>query len=81
MIARGQARRIRGGRALKLAAHFQMPPDPGGRTRTSRGPIMGAIGRSQKYVIEDCKGHVTGFKRICAEDRYIFHAAALGLDV
>lgn len=81
MIERGQARTVRGGRALVLAAHFEMPPDPGGRTHTSRGPMLGAIGRSQKYVIEDTRGRVTGFKHIYAEDRIIFQAAALGIDV
>jgi hypothetical protein len=81
MVARGQARHIRGGRGLRLAAHFEIPPDPGGRTRTSRGARMGAIGRSQKYVIDDNRGRVTGFKSIYPEDRHVFQAAALGLDV
>ena len=87
MVAKGQAR-WRGGAGrgaktrktdLQLCAHVDIPPPTGG-TRTSRGAYMGAIGRSQKYTIED-KGMVTGFKRIAEQDRCVFQAAALGIDV
>ena len=81
MVSRGQARHIRGGRGLKLAAHFEMPPDPGGRTRTARGGVLAAIGRSQCYTLVDNQARVTGFKFIHPEDRYVFQAAALGIDV
>lgn len=84
MVARGQARFIRGGRALRLAEHYELPPDPcgdGRHTQTSRGEILGAIGRSQHYTIEDSRGRVHDFKYIAPADLRVFQAAALGADV
>ncbi len=80
MVERGQAKWMgKRKRDLQLCAHVDIPPPTGG-TRTSRGAMMGAIGRSQKYTIED-KGMVTGFKRIAEQDRCVFQAAALAIDV
>ena len=82
MVTRRQAYWRGDHRSLRLAHHFEIPPDAGaGRTHTSRGSLYGAIGRSQKYVIEDDRGRVTGFKHIAACDRHVFQAAALGIDV
>ena len=47
-----------------------------GRTHTSRGGMLAAIGRSQSYVISE-RRRVTGFKTIYPEDRGLFHAAVL----
>jgi len=85
MVARGQAYwRGQGHRELRLAHHYEIPPEvlaaAGDRlTHTSRGALYGAIGRSQKYVIDDNRGRVTGFKYLAPQDRPIFQAAALGL--
>lgn len=75
-VARNQARWIRGKRALRLSHHYEMP-DNGGRTRTSRGGVLAAIGRSQVYTIDDARGRVTGFKHIDRVDLHIFQSATL----
>lgn len=77
LVARNQANWKSRKRILRLAHHYQMP-ESGGRTRTSRGALMGAIGRSQHYTIEDVKGRVTGFKHIDPVDLPIFYQATLG---
>lgn len=74
MVHLNQARWIRGGRALRLSHHYQMPAT-GGRTRTSRGGMLAAIGRSQVYTIADARGRVTDFKHLDHVDRYIFESA------
>lgn len=48
-------------------------------TSTSRGPFMGAVGRSQDYTTRDDKRRVDGFKTIWPEHRHFFHAATLGI--
>lgn len=50
----------------------------GGRTRTSRGGVLAAIGRSQRYTTHNERGNVNGFKFIAPEDRAIFHQATQG---
>lgn len=80
MVSRRQARWCPGKRGLRLAHHYELPADPGGRTRTSRGGVLAAIGRSQCYTIADT-GKIDGFKFIAPEDRHVFQAAALGIDV
>lgn len=50
----------------------------GGRTRTSRGGALAAIGRSQKYTTHDARGATTGFKFLAPEDFPIFHQATQG---
>lgn len=72
-----QACWLRGKRVLRLQMFHNMPMT-GGRTRTSRSPFLGAIGRSQRYTTHNDRGEVNGFKYIAPEDRAIFHQATLG---
>lgn len=76
MVRQNQARWIRGNRALRLSHHYELPAD-GGRTRTSRGGLLAAIGRSQCYTIDDSRGRVSGFKYLDPVDRHIFQQATL----
>jgi len=77
MVKLGQARWIQHGRALRLTHAFSLPL--GGGTRTSRGGMLAAIGRSQQYTVRELSpaAGVTGFKRIDALDRHIFALATL----
>lgn len=76
LVRRGQAYWIAHRQAVRLAAHYLLPEHPC-RTHTSRGPLLGAIGRSQCYTIDDARGRVTGFKFLAPEDRSVFHQATL----
>jgi hypothetical protein len=64
------------GRCLQLA-DVTGADELAGRTHTSRGGILAAIGRSQQYTTSNARGQVDGFKTIYAEDRDIFRAASL----
>jgi hypothetical protein len=48
-----------------------------GRTHTSRGGLLAAVGRSQQYTTANERGEVNGFKTIYPEDRDIFRSAIL----
>jgi len=48
-----------------------------GRTHTSRGGLLAAIGRSQQYTTANGRGQVDGFKTIYPEDRDVFRSAIL----
>ena len=63
-------------RCLQLVA-IGASNEPAGRTHTSRGGLMAAIGRSQQYTTSNGRGQVDGFKTIYAEDRNVFRAAIL----
>ena len=76
MVRLNQAHWAAHKQALRLAPHYEMP-DTGGRTYTSRGPVMGAIGRSQRYTIDDSRGRVSGFKHLDRVDWHVFNAATL----
>jgi hypothetical protein len=74
MVTLGQAQWTNNGRAIRLTGEGE----PGhGRTHTSRGGLLGMIGRGQHYTQENRAGRVTGFKTIWPEDRGIFHLATL----
>jgi hypothetical protein len=76
MLRLRQARPVSNGRrAIRLTFHHEMPEHPC-RTHTSRGGVMGAIGRSQGYTVAE-RDRVTGFKTIFPEDRHIFHTATI----
>jgi hypothetical protein len=81
MVARNQARWIRGHRNLRLT---MLGESNHGRTRTSRGGVLAAIGRSQvyTYTIDHDTGmdrrRVLGFKNLHNEERDIFNNATLG---
>ena len=77
LLRLGQAHKMRGGRTLRLYAWSEMPMT-GGRTRTSRGGMLAAIGRSQKYTTQNQRGDVNGFKYLAPEDRVFFQEATLG---
>lgn len=76
MVRHGQAHWTAHKNAVRLAPHYELADD-GGRTHTSRGPVMGAIGRSQRYTIDDSRGRVSGFKHIDSVDWHVFNAATL----
>ena len=77
MVALGQARWHRQDHSVRLVHSHMMPMD-GGRTRTSRGGMLAAIGRSQSYVKREISPQaVTGFKTIYPEDRHVFQFATL----
>ena len=81
MLRLGTAERIFGNsREIRLKKPTALSLHPC-RTYTSRGGVMAVIGRSQVYTVADARGRVTGFKSIFPEDRHVFQAAALGLDV
>jgi hypothetical protein len=74
LVATNRARWAPNRRAIHLTIE---PGEPGhGRTRTARGGLLGAIGRSQQYTVAR-RGVVVGFKRIFPEDRAIFHLATI----
>lgn len=80
MVDQRQACLITGGRALRLSAVGE-PHEC--RTHTSRGGMLAAIGRGQKYtytesaMIDTGRKQITSFKKIHAEDRNVFRMATL----
>ena len=76
MIALRQAVYTHDRRCVRLTALTREREHPG-RTRTSRGGLLAAIGRSQQYTTTNGRGQVDGFKRIFAEDLSIFLSAVL----
>lgn len=79
MLTLGQAVRSKDKRSLRLKPITATSADeaPAGRTHTSRGGLLAAIGRSQQYTTANGRGQVDGFKAIYPEDRYLFRAAVL----
>ena len=78
MLEKAQAKIARSGRALQLIGIGHIAPDvTAGRTHTSRGGLLAAIGRSQQYTTANGRGQVTGFKTIYPEDRAVFVSAVL----
>ncbi len=75
MVARRQAIYSNDRRCLVLMSPSRAHEHPG-RTRTSRGGVLAAIGRSQQYTTAT-RGRVDGFKTIFAEDLSIFLSAVL----
>jgi hypothetical protein len=76
MISLGQATYTFDRRAVQLV-EIQSQDEPAGRTHTSRGGLLAAIGRSQQYTTANGRGQVNGFKTIYPEDRDVFRAALL----
>lgn len=78
MLEAEQAMMAPCGRALQLIGIGQTAPDGlAGRTRTSRGGLLAAIGRSQQYTTANGRGLVDGFKTIYPEDRSVFISAVI----
>jgi hypothetical protein len=78
MLLRKQARLSDDGRMLLLLDITGAAPDTlAGRTHTSRGGLLAAVGRSQQYTTANGRGQVDGFKTIYPEDRDIFRSAIL----
>jgi hypothetical protein len=78
MIEASQAMLAPCGRALQLISIGKLAPDGlAGRTHTSRGGLLAAIGRSQQYTTANGRGQVDGFKTIYPEDRDVFRSAIL----
>jgi len=78
MLEKAQAKIAKSGRALQLIGIGEVAPDGlAGRTHTSRGGLLAAIGRSQQYTTANGRGQVDGFKTIYPEDRDIFRSAIL----
>jgi hypothetical protein len=76
MLLLNQATLTRDGRALQLV-EITPASELAGRTHTSRGGLLAAIGRSQQYTTANGRGQVDGFKTIYPEDRDIFRGAVL----
>ena len=76
MLLLGQATYTSDKRCLQL---LDIGPDKehAGRTHTSRGGLLAAIGRSQQYTTANARGQVDGFKTIYPEDRAVFVSAVL----
>ena len=75
MLALHQAKYTADGRCLRLTGFTPQHEHPC-RTYTSRGGLLAAVGRSQRYTVSE-RGQVSGFKRIFPEDLSIFRAAIL----
>lgn len=76
MLLLKQARLSEGGRTLHLT-DITGAPLIFGRTHTSRGGLLAAIGRSQQYTTANGRGQVDGFKTIYPEDRAVFVSAVI----
>ena len=76
MLLLGQAAFTSDRRCLQLSA-IGPAHEHAGRTHTSRGGLLAAIGRSQQYTTSNGRGLVNGFKTIYAEDRDVFRSAVL----
>lgn len=76
MLLLGQASLTNDRRCLQLAA-IGPAHEHAGRTHTSRGGVLAAIGRSQQYTTSNGRGQVDGFKVIYVEDRDVFRSAVL----
>jgi len=76
MLLLKQARLSEGGRTLHLT-DITGAPLIFGRTHTSRGGLLAAIGRSQQYTTANERGQVNGFKTIYPEDRAVFVSAVI----
>jgi len=76
MLLLKQATLTDDGRCLQLT-EITSADGLAGRTHTSRGGLLAAIGRSQQYTTANGRGLVDGFKTIYPEDRDVFRAAVL----
>lgn len=77
MLARRQAVYSVDRRCLQLLPIVSDDNQHAGRTHTSRGGFLAAIGRSQQYTTSNGRGQVDGFKVIYIEDRDVFRSAVI----